>query len=38
MDIQLDLCDLGDAMQETRQLFWYPRFPDSAFGFGWLPG
>ena len=43
IDIEIDtddieLCDLGDAMQETRQVFQYPRYPDSEFGFGWGPG
>lgn len=34
---RVELVDLGDAMEETRQPFWYPRYPDSEFGFGWLP-
>lgn len=37
MEGELGLCDLGDAMEETRQIFMYPRHPDSAFVFGWLP-
>lgn len=38
MCAELVLCDLGDAVEETRQLFWVPRFSDSQLGFGWLPG
>jgi hypothetical protein len=33
----LELRDLGDAMEETKQGFMYPRFPDNEFVFGWWP-
>jgi hypothetical protein len=38
MKAKLELIDLGDAMKETKQLFWLPVFFDSAFGMGMLPG
>lgn len=35
MQTELEMIDLGDAMEETRQASTNPRMPDSVFVFGW---
>ena len=37
-NVELELRDLGDATDETRQGFYYPELPDSTYRWGWLPG
>lgn len=33
----LQVIDLGDARQETRQVSQFPRYFDSIWGMGWAP-
>lgn len=33
----LQVIDLGDAREETKQVSQFPRYADSVFGVGWAP-
>lgn len=35
---EIEVVDLGDAIEETKQAFYYPQYADSIYGLGWKQG